>query len=116
MIVLEQGGFTPMSGSNSICAVTAMLEFPCGTGTCARMAALYARGQLAIGEKFSHRSILGSEFIGELTGTTTVGSFPAVLPTITGTAWVTGHSRWLLDDTDPYPTGYTVGDIWAPQP
>ena len=89
---------------------------PCGTGTCARMAVLYARGQLAIGEKFSHRSILGSEFIGELTGITTVGSFPAVLPTITGTAWVTGHSRWVLDDTDPYPTGYTVGDIWAPQP
>jgi proline racemase len=89
---------------------------PCGTGTCARMAALHARGQLAIGERFSHRSILGSEFIGELTGTTTVGSFPAVLPTITGTAWVTGHSRWVLDDTDPYPAGYTVGDIWAPQP
>jgi proline racemase len=88
---------------------------PCGTGTCARMAALHARGQLAIGEKFSHRGILGSEFIGELTGTATVGPFPAVLPTITGSAWVTGHSRWVLDDTDPYPVGHTVGDIWAPQ-
>jgi proline racemase len=88
---------------------------PCGTGTCARMAALHARGQLAIGEKFSHRGILGSEFIGELTGTAMVGPFAAVLPTITGSAWVTGHSRWVLDDTDPYPVGYTVGDIWAPQ-
>jgi proline racemase len=88
---------------------------PCGTGTCARMAALYARGQLAIGEKFAHRSILGSEFVGELTGITTVGPYSAVLPTITGSAWVTGYSRWLLDDTDPYPAGYTIGDIWAPQ-
>ncbi len=89
---------------------------PCGTGTCARMAALHARGQLAVGERFPHRSILGSEFVGELTGTTTVGAYPAVLPQVTGRAWVTGHSRWVLDDTDPFPTGYTVGDIWAPQP
>ncbi len=88
---------------------------PCGTGTCARMAALYARGQLAIGEKFSHRSIIGSEFVGELTGTTTIGPYAAVLPTITGSAWVTGYSRWVLDETDPFPTGYTVGDIWGPE-
>ena len=88
---------------------------PCGTGTCARMAALYARGQLAIGEKFSHRSIIGSEFVGELTGTTTIGPYAAVLPTITGSAWVTGYSRWVLDETDPFPAGYTVGDIWGPQ-
>ena len=54
---------------------------PCGTGTCARMAALYARGQLEIGEQFRHRSIIGSEFVGELTGTTTVGPYAAVLPT-----------------------------------
>jgi len=88
---------------------------PCGTGTCARMAALHARGQLAIGEKFSHRSIIDTEFIGELTGTTTIGPYAAVLPTITGSAWVTGQSRWVLDDSDPFPTGYTLGDIWAPQ-
>ncbi len=89
---------------------------PCGTGTCARMAALYARGQLAIGERFTHLSVIGSEFVGELTGTTTVGPYDAVLPRITGRAWVTGYTRWVLDDTDPFPTGFTVGDIWAPQP
>lgn len=88
---------------------------PCGTGTCARMAALYARGQLGIGEQFRHRGIIGSEFVGELTGTTTIGPYAAVLPRVTGRAWVTGYSRWVLDDTDPFPTGYTVGDIWAPQ-
>ena len=88
---------------------------PCGTGTCARMAALYARGQLGLHEKFVHRSIIGTEFVGELTGITSVGPYPAVLPTITGRGWVTGRSRWVLSDSDPFPTGYTVGDIWAPQ-
>lgn len=87
---------------------------PCGTGTSARMAALHARGQLAIAEAFSHRSIIDSEFIGRLTGTTTVGGREAVLPTITGRGWITGRSQWVLDPTDPFPSGYTVGDIWAP--
>lgn len=88
---------------------------PCGTGTSARMAALHARGQLAIGEDFVHRSIIGSEFVGRLTGRTTVGDRPAVLPTITGGGWITGRSQWVLEESDPFPTGYTLGDIWAPQ-
>jgi proline racemase len=87
---------------------------PCGTGTCARMAALHARGQLAIGEDFPHQSVIGSTFIGRLTGRTTVGIRQAVQPTITGRGWVTGRSQWLLEESDPFPLGYTVGDIWAP--
>lgn len=87
---------------------------PCGTGTCGRMAALHARGELAIGEKFSHRSVIGTEFVGELLGTTTLGPYDAVRPTITGSAWVTGRATWVLDDTDPFPAGFSVGDIWAP--
>ena len=80
------------------------------------MAALHARGQLQIGEAFSHRSIIGSEFVGRLTGTTTLADgTPAVLPTITGHGWVTGRSEWVLHPSDPFPEGYTVGDIWAPQ-
>lgn len=88
---------------------------PCGTGTSARMAALHARGQLELGEEFVHRSIIGSEFIGRLEGETEVAGRPAVLPTVTGRAWITGRSTWTLDPTDPFPEGYTVGDIWAPQ-
>jgi proline racemase len=64
---------------------------PCGTGTCGRMAALHARGDLAVGEDFVHHSILGTRFVGCLSGTTTVAGVPAVLPTITGRTWVTGH-------------------------
>jgi proline racemase len=44
---------------------------------------------------------------------TTVGPYQAVVPTITGTAWVTGLANYVLDPTDPFPTGFTVGDIWA---
>lgn len=90
---------------------------PCGTGTSARMAALHARGQLQVGQPFSHRSIIGSEFVGRLTGTTRLpDGTRAVLPTITGRGWVTGRSEWVLHPSDPFPQGYTVGDIWGPQP
>lgn len=85
---------------------------PCGTGTCGRMAALHARGDLAIGEEFVHHSIIGSRFSGRLTAGTTVAGTPAVLPTITGRTWVTGHSRWTLDPDDPHPRGYTLPDVW----
>ncbi|GAA4478746.1 proline racemase family protein [Microbacterium panaciterrae] len=86
---------------------------PCGTGTSARMAALHARGQLGLDADFSHRSIIGSEFIGRLVGETMIGDIRAVLPTITGRGWITGRATWELDPTDPYPEGYTVGDIWS---
>jgi proline racemase len=78
------------------------------------MAALHARGQLRIGEDFFHRSIIDSEFVGRLVGETTIGDRPAVLPTITGRGWITGRSQWILDPSDPFPTGFTLGDIWAP--
>jgi proline racemase len=111
-VVLSNGKLVPSDPSTWTGALD---RSPCGTGTSARMAALHARGQLAIGEDFSHHSIIGSEFIGRLTGTTTTaGGKEAVLPTVTGRGWVTGRSQWLLDPTDPFPTGYTVGDIWAP--
>jgi proline racemase len=87
---------------------------PCGTGTCARMAALHARGQLAVGQDFTHRSILDSTFTGRLTGVTDVAGIPAVHPTITGGTWITGHARWTLDPDDPYQRGYTLPDIWPP--
>lgn len=89
---------------------------PCGTGTCARMAALHARGELALDEEFRHRSIIDSLFVGRLVGTTDVAGTAAVLPTVTGRTWVTGRATWQLHPSDPYPTGYTVNDLWAPPP
>ena len=86
---------------------------PCGTGTSARMAVLHARGELAIGEEFRHYGVLGTLFTGRLIGETTVGGTPAVIPTITGTAWITGMAQYVVDPTDPFPEGYTLGDIWG---
>lgn len=85
---------------------------PCGTGTCARMACMHARGELPLGQPFVHQGMLGTTFTGRLIGETTVGEYPAVLPTVTGRGWVTGRSEWVLDDSDPFPEGFTIGDIW----
>jgi proline racemase len=85
---------------------------PCGTGTCARMAILHARGQLRLNEDFRHEGILGTVFTGRLLEETTIGGWPAVIPTITGSAWITGFASYVLDAEDPYPDGFTVGDIW----
>ena len=81
---------------------------PCGTGTSARMAQLHARGELGLDTDFVNESIIGSRFIGRLLGTTTVGDYPAVLPTVTGRAWITGMGQYLLDPTDPYPAGFQL--------
>jgi proline racemase len=85
---------------------------PCGTGTCARMAVLHAKGRLALGEAFRHEGILGTVFTGRLVEETRVGDRPAVAPEITGTAWITGFASYVVDPTDPFPEGFTVGDIW----
>ena len=85
---------------------------PCGTGTCARMAVLHAKGQLGLAEDFRHEGILGTVFTGRLVEETTVGGRTAVVPTLSGTAWITGFAQYVVDPTDPFPEGFTVGDIW----
>ena len=84
----------------------------CGTGTCARMATLHARGKLALGQPFRHEGILGTVFTGCLVSEATVGPYPAVVPTITGSAWISSISQYVLDAEDPFPEGFTVGDLW----
>jgi proline racemase len=86
---------------------------PCGTGTCARMATMAARGRLGIGDTFRHEGILGTVFTGRIVEEATVGENRAIVPSITGQAWITGFASYVLDPTDPFPDGFTVGDIWA---
>jgi proline racemase len=86
---------------------------PCGTGTSARMAVLHAKGRLGIGEDFRHEGILGTVFTGRLLEEATIGDRAAVVPQITGSAWITGIADYVVDPTDPFPDGFTVGDIWA---
>ncbi|SDO56562.1 proline racemase family protein [Desulforhopalus singaporensis] len=86
---------------------------PCGTGTCARMAQLYEKGRLGLNEEFVQQGILDLSFTGKLIGKTRVGPYEAVIPTVSGQAWITGYSTYVLDPTDPFPEGYTVGDLWG---
>jgi proline racemase len=85
---------------------------PCGTGTSARMATLHARGKLRVGDEFRHEGILGTVFTGRVEEETSVGEYRAIVPSITGQAWITGFARYVVDPTDPFPDGFTVGDIW----
>ena len=85
---------------------------PCGTGTCAKMAVLHAKGQLPLGRDFVHEGILGTTFTGRLIEETRVGPYAAVVPTLSGQAWITGFAQYVVDPEDPFPNGFTVGDIW----
>ncbi len=81
---------------------------PCGTGTCARMAQLHARGELPIGSEFVNESFIGSSFRGRLLETTTVAGLPAVQPQVAGRAWVTGTAQYMLAPDDPFPAGFLL--------
>ncbi|TQK50535.1 proline racemase [Streptomyces sp. SLBN-118] len=81
---------------------------PCGTGTSARMAQLYARRQLPLGRDFVNESFIGTRFTGRLIEKTTVGGLPAVVPTVTGRAWITGTAQYFLDPDDPFPGGFLL--------
>jgi proline racemase len=86
---------------------------PCGTGTCAKMATLHERGLLELNQDFRHQGLLGTVFTGRLVRETEFAGRPAVVPTISGRAYITGFARYVLDPEDPFPEGYTVGDIWG---
>ncbi|RWF35229.1 proline racemase family protein, partial [Mesorhizobium sp.] len=86
---------------------------PTGTGTSARMAVLHARGQMKEGEVLIHESIIGSRFTGRIVGLTEIAGRKAIVPEITGRAWITGEHNYYLDPTDPYPQGYVLSDTWG---
>ncbi len=81
---------------------------PCGTGTSARLANLHARGRLGVGETFGHESIIGTLFTGRIAAVTQVAGTPAVVPEITGRAWMMGRATLSLDPTDPFPGGFLL--------
>ena len=89
---------------------------PTGTAVSARMALLHARGDMAVGDRFTARSIIDSEFHGRIVDVASVGGRAAIIPTITGRAWITGTHQYLLDPSDPWPQGYRIGDTWPLPP
>lgn len=84
-----------------------------GTGLCARMAVLHARGEMRVGDEMTHASAIGSTFDGRIVAETRAGDRPAIVPAIRGTAWITGVSQFLVDPADPFPEGYLLSDTWG---
>ena len=100
-------------GLNTVSIKPAKLDrSPCGTGTCARMAVLHAKRQMQVGDKLLAKSIIGSEFEGEILQTTNLNGKTAIVPRISGTAWITGTHQVTLDPSDPWPGGYRLSDTW----
>ena len=85
---------------------------PCGTGCSARLAVLHARGVLAVGQAMIGRSIIDSRFDCRIESETSVGGRRAIVPSIEGSAWITGTHQHMLDPTDPWPGGYRLSDTW----
>lgn len=85
---------------------------PTGTALSARMALLHASGEMKVGETLTAKSIIGSEFHGEILDTTMVGASHAIVPQISGRGWITGTHQHMLDPDDPWPEGYRLTDTW----
>lgn len=86
---------------------------PCGTGTCAKMATLHAKGELKLNQDFRHEGILGTVYNGRLVEEVKIGDHKAVVPSVSGEAWITGFNTYVLDHEDPFQNGFKVGDIYA---
>jgi proline racemase len=84
-----------------------------GTGLSARLSVLFARGQMRVGDAMSHASAIGSTFDGRIVREAQVGTRAGIVPAIRGSAWITGISQYVVDDTDPYPEGYLLADTWG---
>jgi len=108
-VYLEAPGSTAQHSRHAMAIYPGWFDrSPCGTGTSARMAQLHARGELALDTDFVNESFIGTHFVGRLVEETTVAGIPAVVPTITGRAWVTGTAQYMLDPDDPFPAGFLL--------
>ncbi len=100
-------------GRNTVAIQPGKLDrSPTGTGCSARMALLHRRGELREGDRFVGESVIGSRFECSIEGVTRVGETPAIIPRISGRAWITGKHSYTLDPEDPWPGGYRVADTW----
>jgi trans-L-3-hydroxyproline dehydratase len=89
---------------------------PCGTGCSARLAVMAARGEIAVGETYQGRSIIGGRFECRIESASTIGDRAAIIPTIRGRAWITGMHQIMRDPSDPWSHGYRLTDTWPQIP
>ena len=102
-----------LTGANAVVVRPGKIDrSPTGTGCCARMAVLHARGEMQSGDRFVGRSIIGSEFHCRIDGETTIGPHGGIIPVISGRAWITDTRQLMLDPDDPFAQGYRLSDTW----
>jgi proline racemase len=102
-----------LTARNAVCIQPGKIDrSPTGTGASARMAVLRAKGQMQVGDRYLARSIIDSEFLGTITADTTLAGKPAIIPSISGRAWISGTRSEMLDPADPWPGGYKLSDTW----
>jgi trans-L-3-hydroxyproline dehydratase len=100
-------------GPNAVCVRPGKIDrSPTGTGCSARMAVLQAQGRMQVGDLYRARSIIGSEFECGIESLTSLGKTAAIVPTVSGRAWITGTHQLMLDPDDPWPEGYRIADTW----
>ncbi|MCK8678249.1 proline racemase family protein [Streptomyces lichenis] len=108
-VYLEAPGSTPEHSRHAMAIHPGWFDrSPCGTGTSARLAQLHAQGLLPVGREMVNESFIGSRFTARILGETEVGGRPAIRPSVTGRAWITGTAQYLLDPADPYPAGFAL--------
>ena len=109
--LIEKGN--ELVGANAVVVRPGKIDrSPTGTGCSARMAVLHAQGRMKIGDRYRARSIIGSEFECGIDSATSVGMAKAIIPTVSGRAWITGTRQLMLDPEDPWPEGYRISDTW----
>ncbi len=102
-----------LTGRNAVAIQPGKIDrSPTGTGCCARMALLHARGEMSVGERYCAESLIGSQFHCQILQESSVGERLAILPQLSGRAWVTGCHQHTLDPADPWPLGYRLADTW----
>jgi proline racemase len=102
-----------LAGPNAVVVRPGKIDrSPTGTGCSARMATLAARGLMKPGDVYRARSIIGSEFVCRIALETRIGERPAIVPVVSGRAWITGVHQHMLDPADPWPVGYRLADTW----
>jgi proline racemase len=102
-----------LTGRNAVVIQPGKIDrSPTGTGVSARMAVLRAKGEMKSGERYLARSIIGSEFLGRIERDTDLNGKPAIIPSISGRAWISGTRTEMLDPDDPWPQGYKLSDTW----
>ncbi len=110
---LERNDLGELTSTN-VCVINPgkLDRSPTGTGVSALMAVMHSKGLMSVGDSFIGRSIIGSEFTGRIVSQTRMGDIPAIIPTISGQAYIYGTSQFYVDPHDPWPLGYRVADTW----